>query len=130
MFLWLQVQNLANTILCENVMVASDPFDKAKLLQKVAQRIELNVLVRRSTENPVEEFGLRRHSDNVTQETLSVHASAQSLTMNRKRRSGYRKVRRNHGAPIVGSIAVILIEASKRAQDKPFVRVLKSSIQR
>jgi hypothetical protein len=79
MLLWPQVQNLGNTILRENVMVTPDAFHKTKLLQKITQRIELNVLVRRSAENPVEEFGLRRHSDNVTQETLSVHVAAQLM---------------------------------------------------
>ena len=77
MLLWLQIQNLSNSILRKNVMVAPNTFDKAQPFQKIAQAIELNVLVRCPAENPIDKLGVRRHSDNVTQETLLVHVSAQ-----------------------------------------------------
>ena len=96
MLLWLQIQNLSNSILRKNVMVAPNTFDKAQPLQKIAQAIELNVLVRCSAENPIDKLGVRRHSDNVTQETLLVHVSAQRPAAERPRAA--------QAAPIVSTM--------------------------
>ena len=82
----LQVQYLAHAILGEDMVVAVNALNKTEALQKIAQRIEFDVLVRCSAKNPIEKLGVRRHADNVQQDSLQCTRPPNGLAMSRKRR--------------------------------------------
>ena len=58
----LKIQNLGYTLLREDMVVTTSPFDKTKALQEIAQLIEINARIRRASQDSIKDFSERRHT--------------------------------------------------------------------